>query len=247
MKVIQTKGGKHNVQFYDSIHDMPIRRYSKFNMYMMIDSQVGESIGDYDKRNARCTGYLAAKDYESARIELINQRQTVHHALEQYSPSGMALAIQVHSIDGIVYEKYTDADLDIILDKLDSIGFTRLQQDDTLEHIKKKIQSELLIYHASKFSLDLNYNVAKINELKALADYVCGLDSSKEQLEAENEMLRLSKAEIWNIYVDGNAALAMENGFEEFLFLVAEHTKEDLELMTVYRFNCLLDYIKSKK
>jgi hypothetical protein len=44
----------------------------------------------------------------------------------------------------------------------------------------------------------------------------------------------------------GNAELEMEKGFEQFLFEVAEHTKEDLDKITVFRFYSLLDYIKNK-
>ncbi len=60
-------------------------------------------------------------------------------------------------------------------------------------------------------------------------------------------MLRLSKPSIWNVYMSGNAELEMEVGFEGFLFAIAEHTKEDLEEITVFRFYSLLDHIKSKQ
>ena len=214
---------------------------------MMIDMQVGENIADYDNRQVRALGYLAAQDIKSAIIELTNQRQTLHHALENYSPCGMALAVTVYSIDGVVYTNYQEDGLNLILDKLDEIGYTKNQLDGTLEEVKKKTQNELLIYHASKFSLDLNYNAAKIKELSAQIDGILGLDTEKEVQDAEFEMLRLSKAEIWNIYIAGNAALELENSFETFMFSVQEHTKEDLDNMSVYRFYCLLDHIKNKK
>jgi hypothetical protein len=59
-------------------------------------------------------------------------------------------------------------------------------------------------------------------------------------------MLRLSKPKLWNVFMTGNAELEMETGFEQFLFEVAEHTKEDLDKITVFRFYSLLDYIKNK-
>jgi hypothetical protein len=46
--------------------------------------------------------------------------------------------------------------------------------------------------------------------------------------------------------MSGNAELEMEVGFEDFMFMVAEHTNEDLDKITVFRFYSLLDYIKSK-
>jgi hypothetical protein len=77
-------------------------------------------------------------------------------------------------------------------------------------------------------------------------DAVIGYDSKEAIKESENEMLRLSKPNLWNVFIDGNAELEMETGFEQFLFEVAEHTKEDLDKITVFRFYSLLDYIKNK-
>ncbi len=104
----------------------------------MIAMQVGDSIADYDKRMARANGYLVAEDCKSAIVEITNQRQTLHHALEQYSPQNFALALMVYSIDGVVSEAYSDDALNAILDTLDKIGFTKNQADTTLDSVKKK-------------------------------------------------------------------------------------------------------------
>lgn len=92
----------------------------------------------------------------------------------------------------------------------------------------------------------MNYNVAKIAQLKARLNKILGEDSQEQKHKAEKEMLRLSKPSLWNVHIPGNAELEMETGFEDFMFTVAEHTKEDLDKITVFRFYSLLDYIKSK-
>jgi hypothetical protein len=248
MHTVETKQGKakHTVIFYDSDKVLPYRRYQKFNKHMMIDLEVGSSIQDYDKRMSRAISYLNADDAKSAGVELTNQRQCVHNSLEGYSPKGMALAVMVHSIDGVKYDDYEEATLNEILDKFDSIGFTKLMLDETVDYLKKKIEEELRIYHASHFRGNLNYNVAKIKQLNARLDNILGQDSKEDKVSAENEMLRMSKPSLWNVHMEGNAELEMETGFEDFMFLVAEHTNEDLDKITVFRFYSLLDYIKSK-
>jgi len=128
----------HSVVFYDSAETLPYRRYHKFNKFFMIASEVGCSVGDYDKRMQRAISYVNTKDFKSAGKELTNQRQCVHHALEEYSPKGMALAVTVYSINGAVCDKYQDDDLNLILDKLDEIGFTKLMADTAIETVKKK-------------------------------------------------------------------------------------------------------------
>jgi hypothetical protein len=101
--------GKHQVTFYDSIRKLPIRRYQKFNKHMIIAAEVGNSIEDYDKRMGRALGYLSTEDTKSAIIEITNQRQTLHNALEGYSPSSMALATMVYSIDKRIFEDYENS------------------------------------------------------------------------------------------------------------------------------------------
>ena len=129
---------KHQIIFYDSDKVLPYRRYQKFNKHMMIDLEVGSNIVDYDRRLSRAISYLNNDDSKSAGVELTNQRQCLHNALEGYSPRGMALTVMVNSIDGKIYENYQENDLNEILDKLDKIGFTKQLLDDTLDHLKKK-------------------------------------------------------------------------------------------------------------
>jgi len=138
MKAVETKNGKHQIKFYDSIRQLPMRRYQKFNKFMMIASQVGESIEDYDMRTQRAIQYLNANDIKNAGIELENRRQNVHHALSEYSPKGMALAIMVYSIDGNLYENYDDETLNSVIDELDKIGFDIEQVNEVVSEVKKK-------------------------------------------------------------------------------------------------------------
>lgn len=94
--------------------------------------------------------------------------------------------------------------------------------------------------------MNLQYNVAKIKQLEAIVDGILGQETTEDQIKYENEMLRLSKPNVWNVYLPGNAELDHEVGFEGFMFAVAEHTNEDLDKITVFRFYSLLDHIKSK-
>jgi len=136
MKKVTIK--KHEVLFFDSPRELPIRSYAKYNKHMMVQMEVGNDIADYDKRMQRANGYLASEDIKSAVVELTNQRQSIHNALTEYAPENMALASMVYSIDGKEVARKTDEDLDAIIDQLDSIGFTKALLDETLEYLKKK-------------------------------------------------------------------------------------------------------------
>jgi hypothetical protein len=138
MKTIYTKNGKHKVVIYNSSHDLTPRRYQKYNKHVMVSAGVGESLEDYNKRQAKAIGYVRSEDKKSALIELTNQQQCVFNALEEYSPSNMAFAVMVHSIDGKVFEKYDENTLEEIIDKLEKIGLTKGALMEELRGVKKK-------------------------------------------------------------------------------------------------------------
>ena len=111
---------------------------------------------------------------------------------------------------------------------------------------KKKIEDELTLYHEKHFRGNPNYNASKIKHLLGQLDVIIG-DATKDELtKHEHEMLRLSVPELWNVYEKNNAELQHEIGFEQFMFLVQEHTKEDLKKIETTRFYSLLNYIEDK-
>jgi flagellar basal body P-ring protein FlgI len=104
----------------------------------MISAGVGESLEDYNNRQAKAIGYVRSEDKKSALIELTNQQQCVFNALQEYSPSNMAFAVMVHSIDGQVFEKYDENTLEEIINKLEDIGLTKADLMEALREVKKK-------------------------------------------------------------------------------------------------------------
>ena len=131
------------VVYYETPQDLPIRRYQKFNKYLMIASEVGETIADYDKRMGRAIVYLKNNDTANAAKELQNCRQGVFNALEEYTPTGLALACMVKSIDGKQYNDLTNEGLNSVLDALNEQGYTRGALVANIERLKKKLKLSL--------------------------------------------------------------------------------------------------------
>lgn len=51
---------------------------------------------------------------------------------------------------------------------------------------------------------------------------------------------------MWNVYIDGNAEIEHEVGFERLMLSIGEHTNKDLDTITVFGFYALIDHIKEK-
>lgn len=133
-----TNLGENKIVFYNNFESLPIKRYQRFNKYLMISNEVGSDFNDYDKRMMRTNEFLNKKMYDDALKELTNMRQMVWNAYTEYSPNGMALAILVHSINGQVYTDYSDDGLQEVLDKLDEIGYGKDKGVETISEVKKK-------------------------------------------------------------------------------------------------------------
>ena len=138
MRKITTKEGKHTVLIFDHPKQLGIRRFQKYNKHEMIALQVGETIEDYNNRHGKAIRYIEIDDKKSALIEMTNQQQCVYNAIEEYSPSNMALASLVYSIDGKLYPNYDDDSLLEITVHLEEVGFTKEMVYQHLEEVKKK-------------------------------------------------------------------------------------------------------------
>lgn len=136
MEVVDLNG--HEIKFFVSSEVLPIKRFQRFNKYLMIDNDVGSTFEDYDKRTLKLVEFLRKDMKDEAIKELMNRRQMVFNAFEEYSPRNLALAIMVYSIDGQVVEDYSEENLERILKKLDEWGYSQAKLEENLTEVKKK-------------------------------------------------------------------------------------------------------------
>lgn len=136
MKEINIKG--HKVEVYDTAERMTMKRYQRFNKFIMIDNEVGSEFKEFNAKLAKAIKFFKKGMKNEGVAELENWRQMVYNAFTEYSPKGMALALLVHKIDGIEYNDITSGGLQKVIDKLDEIGFTQETATNTVSEVKKK-------------------------------------------------------------------------------------------------------------
>jgi hypothetical protein len=131
---------KITVEFYDSIEEMPHRRYMKFNKEMMRQNEVGNGMTDVMKRIERAMSFINADSSDKAFKELSNARLTFNYANAQLQPKGLALASMVKSVNGIEQTDLTSDGLRRVLTMLQDLGITKNEVDTVTEDIKKKLK-----------------------------------------------------------------------------------------------------------
>ena len=141
--MITFKKRKTEVIFYDSIEEMPHRRYMKFNKEMMRSNEVGNTMADVIKRINRAMGFIGANEGDKAMKELSNARMAFNYSQAELEPKGLALAAMVKSINGVEVEDITTSGLQNTLEVLQRIGITKKELEHTADGIKKKSNKSL--------------------------------------------------------------------------------------------------------
>ena len=126
----------HRVRLYDSIDELPIVRFHRYNRYLLVDAGVGSDISDFDAHMERAVRYLRNGDGDSAANELENIRQGVYMILEGQNVRHLSFACLVESIDGKPTDDLSAEGLQRVLDLLG--GAKKKDVTEAYTSVKKK-------------------------------------------------------------------------------------------------------------
>jgi len=128
----------HEVELFDSIQNLPILRFQKFQKYQMQASEIGNSLEDYDSRMLKAIQFLKKGLLAEGAQELENGRQTFFNCINEFSPEGKSFAVLVKRIDKQNYEEFSPDSLEKCLEHLDKIGLGNATSIEKLKEVKKK-------------------------------------------------------------------------------------------------------------
>ena len=129
---------KKTICVYDSIDEMPIANFQKYNKYLMIDSGIGSDVDDIDAHITKIAKYIKSKDEKKALLELQNMRQSMYMVNSEISPKYLAFAALIHSIDGKEVTDLSDDGLKALLEEIKHIKHSKVIE--FLFWLKKKMQ-----------------------------------------------------------------------------------------------------------
>ena len=140
---------KKTVRVYDSIDEMPIINFQKYNKYLLIDSGIGSDVDDIDAHIARIAKFIKSNNAKKALQELQNMRQSMYMVNSEISPKYLAFAALIHSIDGEEVNDLSDDGLKNVLAKLKEIKHSKII--DFLVWLKKKSNNRTLNILSGRF------------------------------------------------------------------------------------------------
>ena len=236
------KVNKHTVELYDSIDEMPIQRFQKYNKYLLIDSGVGSDVQDIINHIDRAKTYIRANP-AMAVTEMENMRQAIYLVTDELSPKYMAFAVLVHKIDGKEMNDMSDAGLKNVLSILNEAKKGWL--DGILNLVNKKIDRELSLYFPGKFddATQKEYfdNLREHTKLK-LQEIISGEDMEQSIKAIETRLALLSKPRIF--WGAKSVEIEYDKQFEEMCLILAHNLQVQPYTMTVLQFYNAFDYLK---
>lgn len=238
---------KHDVVLYDSIDELPIVRFHKYNHLLLIDAGIGADIKDFDKHIERVALYIRKGENENAAKEIENLRQNVFNIMQGQSLSDLSFACLVKEIDGKAQEDMSVDGLAKVLKKLG--GTPRKELADVYQSVKKKIDDELILYFPSLFD-DVQqreyYDIMKRMLVVMLNGIAKGdTESHKEEVEKLRDKLVLfDKPKVYTGH-DG-VEVKHDKDFESMCLMISTETNTDAKTMTTLAFYNAYEYIKEK-
>lgn len=238
--------GSKVVKLYDSIDEMPIVNYQKYNKYLLIDAGIGSDIEAIDEHIVNLAK-LINTDLKKANQELQNLHQSLYMVSSQISPLYMAFAALIYSIDGEVISDFSDDNLKRIIASLKEAKHSVL--NNFIAWIKKKLCSEIEVFFPSEFSNikdNAIYDKLKQRALLILQWIENDKDTSEEVAKIDAYLFSLHNPK--SFQGASSIEVKYEKQFETLCLLISQKTGMNAKKMTVLEFyNALSNIEKQNK
>lgn len=242
MKEVKLNG--HDVRAYDSIDDLPMVRFHRYNRMLLVDAGIGSEIGDFDSHIERVVRYIRKGDNDNAAKELDNLRQNVYMIMQGQSVKDLSFACLVESIDGVRCDDLSPEGLQKVLHMLG--GATRRELTEAFQSVKKKIDDELGLYFPSLFD-DVTtreyYDILKRLTVAMLARMTDDDDGSREE-ELRDRLVLFQRPKVFT----GHEGLEVrhDKDFETMCLAITKETGRDAKTMTVLEYYNAYEYLREK-
>lgn len=246
--MVTEKIGKHTVEFYDTIDELPIVRFHKYQKLLLVDAGIGSDIAAFDQHIERTRRFLMAGKSEQAQQELENMRQCVFLIQSGVNPRHRAFAALVTKIDGQDCNDIGDDALAAVTEKLNDVPETELTA--RLEAVKKKIDGELTLYFPSLFNdsdVKEYYDILRKRTLEILNGIVAGVDNPEGAEIVDKLTTALITYSNPKLFTGSDGVeIQFDRQFENLCLVLSEQLHVEPKKYSVLEFYNAFDFVKEK-
>ncbi len=242
------KIGKHDVVLYDSIEELPIARFHKYQKFLLVDSGIGATMEDFDKHIEKARRFCMLNDTANAQKELDNLRQCVFMIQNGISPKHLAFACLVFAIDNTQCVDISDDGLAKVVATFADAPNQELT--DRMDSVKKKIDAEITLYFPNlNEDSDVKdyYEKVRKRTLLVLQNIMAGESRPDETSDVDRlttELICYMHPQVFN----GSASVEIQfdRQFENLCLTLAGQLNVNPKDYTVLEFYNAFEYLKEK-
>ena len=246
--MVKVKIGKHTVEMYNTIEELPIVRFHKYQKLLLVDAGVGSDIAAFDQRIEKTRRFLMAGKPEQAQQELENMRQCVFLIQSGVNPKHRAFAALVTKIDGQDCTDIGDDALAAITEKLNDVPESELTAQ--LEAVKKKIDGELTLYFPALFNdsdVKEYYDILRKRTLEILNGIMAGVDDPAGAEIVDKLTTALITYSNPKMFTGSDGVeIQFDRQFENLCLVLSEQLHVEPKKYSVLEFYNAFDFVKER-
>ena len=240
------KLGEHSVVMFDSIEELPIVRFQKYNKMLMLDAGLGSDLTALDAHLARVGEFIKAGETDNAAREIDNLRQTLFNVQNGLTPHFMSLIPLMAEVDGEPLTDLSDENIQRVYDTLKDV--TMKAYEGAASEVKKKIEEELKAYFnqgGESAASKEYYELMRRRALLMLDEISDGRDRSEEIRAIESQMVRSDKPRVFQ--GDRNAEVLYDKNFVGCCIAIAQNLNMDAKAMTVLEYYRAIEVLEEQQ
>ena len=240
------KLGEHSVVMFDSIEELPIVRFQKYNKMLMLDAGLGSDLTALDAHLARVGEFIKAGETDNAAREIDNLRQTLFNVQNGLTPHFMSLIPLMAEVDGEPLTDLSDENIQAVYDRLKDV--THGQYNEEYDSVKKKIEDEIEKYfHQGGPSAESKeyYELVRRKALLQLEFVEKGIDHDEEIREIDKQLVRFGKPMVFS--GDKNREILYDKNFIGCCISIAQNLNMDAKQMTVVEYYRAIEVIEEQQ
>ena len=240
------KLGEHSVVMFDSIEELPIVRFQKYNKMLMLDAGLGSDLTALDAHLARVGEFIKAGETDNAAREIDNLRQTLFNVQNGLTPHFMSLIPLMAEVDGEPLTDLSDENIQRVYDTLKDV--TMKSYEGAASEVKKKIEEELKAYFnqgGESAASKEYYELMRRRALLMLDEIGDGRDRSEEIRAIESRMVRSDKPRVFQ--GERNAEVLYDKNFVGCCIAIAQNLNMDAKQMTVLEYYRAIEVLEEQQ
>ncbi|QDP50442.1 MAG: putative structural protein [Prokaryotic dsDNA virus sp.] len=232
---------------FDSIQELIIDRYQKYNSNVMIDAGIGSDLNSFRER-VENVKRLMKHDQGKAAMELENMVSNVMMIMSGSNPELNSFIVLIKSINGkkVIDEELTESGIEQIKKNLSK---KRLRMDTVREfmnYFKKKVEWEFEVFFPviSKVNTSTELYVMLKKKIQIqLREVINGIDLSEDLIKVENFFIKKMKPRQYG--GAGGMEVKMINGFDDMCtVLIKNNLAVNPKKLTVVEFYNKLTFLE---